>query len=161
MPYLIDGHNLIGRMSGISLADPDDEARLLALVRTFCARERTTAIVYFDGAAIPAGKEAARAGVTARFVVPPQTADTAIRRHVDRLGREAPNWTVVSSDAAVARAARQGRARVESSDAFARRLADAPDLPDSLDKPEQPPTPEEIALWEAAFKKGPSDERRD
>ena len=39
MPFLIDGHNLIGRMPGISLDDPDDEARLVAQLRAFCARE--------------------------------------------------------------------------------------------------------------------------
>ena len=27
MPYLIDGHNLIAQMPGLSLSDPDDEVR--------------------------------------------------------------------------------------------------------------------------------------
>src|SRR3990172_8337759 len=115
MPYLIEGNNLIGRMPGISLADPDDEAQLLARMRTFCTRERTTATVYFDGAIIATMKEPAQAGGTPRFVAPPQTADMAIRRHLERLGRQAPNWTVVTSDAAVAEAARRSRARAESS----------------------------------------------
>ena len=160
MPYLIDGHNLIGRMPGISLADPDDEAQLLARLRTFCTRQKTTATVYFDGAVIATMKEPARAGVTARFVAPPETADTAIRRHLERLGRQAPNWTVVTSDAAVAEAARRSRARVESSGAFARRLTNSVSLPPSQDKPQEPPTPEEVARWEAAFRKGPSDRGR-
>jgi hypothetical protein len=161
MPYLIDGHNLIGRMPGISLADPDDEARLLALVQSFCARERTTATVYFDGAVVPARKEPARAGVTARFVLPPQSADAAIRRHLHRLGREAPNWTVVTSDGAVAQAARQSRARIESSDSFARRLTGASGRSTGQEKPQHAPTPEEVADWEATFKKGPSSRRGD
>jgi len=156
MPYLIDGHNLIGRMPGISLGDPDDEARLLARLQTFCAREKTTATVYFDGAVIATMKEPARAGVTPRFVAPPQTADMAIRRHLERLGRQAPNWTVVTSDAEVAEAARRSRARVESSEAFARRLTNSASPPSGEDKPQDPPTPEEVALWEAAFKKGSS-----
>jgi predicted RNA-binding protein with PIN domain len=160
MPYLIDGHNLIGRMPGISLDDPDDEAQLLARLRTFCTREKTTATVYFDGAVIATMKEPARAGVTPRFVAPPQTADMAIRRHLERLGRQAPNWTVVTSDAAVAEAARRSRARVESSGAFARRLTNSASLPPSQDKPQEPPTPEEIARWEAAFKKGSSSRGR-
>src|SRR3989337_1150791 len=129
MPYLIDGHKLIGRMPGISLADPEDEALLLARLRTFCTREKTTATVYFDGAVIATMKEPARAGVTPRFVAPPQTADTAIRRHLERLGRQAPNWTVVTSDAAVAEAARRSRAPVASSEAFARRLTNAANFP--------------------------------
>ena len=37
MNYLIDGHNLIARTPGLSLADPDDEAaRQMALERA-CA----------------------------------------------------------------------------------------------------------------------------
>ena len=31
MNYLIDGHNLIARTPGLSLADPDDEAKLVRL----------------------------------------------------------------------------------------------------------------------------------
>lgn len=33
MNYLIDGHNLIARTPGLSLADPDDEAKLVQLLR--------------------------------------------------------------------------------------------------------------------------------
>jgi predicted RNA-binding protein with PIN domain len=154
MPYLIDGHNLIGRMRGISLEGPDDEAQLVARLRAYCSRVATSATVYFDGAVIAATREPARAGVTARFVAPPQTADAAIRRHLERLGREAPNWTVVSSDAAVADSARRRRARVETSEAFARRLDDAASSSGGQEKPQNPPGPDEIAAWEAAFKKG-------
>ncbi len=35
MPILIDGHNLIGRMPALSLADPDDERQLLALLLSY------------------------------------------------------------------------------------------------------------------------------
>jgi hypothetical protein len=154
MPFLIDGHNLIGRMPGLSLASPDDEAQLVARLRAFCARTSTSATVYFDGAVIAATREPARGGVTPRFIAPPQTADDAIRRHLNRLGREAANWTVVSSDAAVADAARRSRAHVETSEAFARRLADAASPLSGTEKPQAPPGPDEIAVWEAAFKAG-------
>ena len=153
MPYLIDGHNLIGRMRGMSLQDPDDEAALLLRLRAFCARESTTATVYFDGAVLSAMKEPPRSGVTARFVAPPQSADSAIRHRLERLGREGPNWTVVTSDAAVAEAARRSRARVESSEAFARRLAGAGGPMGGTEKPDGPSDPAEIARWEAAFQK--------
>ena len=33
MHYLIDGHNLIARVPGLSLADPDDEVKLLQLLK--------------------------------------------------------------------------------------------------------------------------------
>lgn len=155
MPYLIDGHNLIGRMRGISLQDPDDEARLIARLRAFCARRATTATVYFDGAVIGSTQGQGRGGLTARFVARPATADAAIRRHLERLGRETPNWTVVTSDAAVAEAARRLGAPVESSGAFARKLADATAAPPGSEKSEAPPTPQEIARWEEAFRNPP------
>jgi predicted RNA-binding protein with PIN domain len=153
MPYLIDGHNVIGRMGAVSLADPDDEAVLEAHVRRLCARERTTATIYFDGAVVASTRGPARGGVASRFVAAPQTADAAIARALARLGREAPNWTVVSSDQAVAEAARRCGARVESSAAFARRLEAGPPGKAPPEKPEAPSTEADIAAWEAAFKK--------
>jgi len=35
MPLLIDGHNLIGQIPDISLSDPDDEAKLVLLLRRY------------------------------------------------------------------------------------------------------------------------------
>src|SRR3990172_5405302 len=107
MPYLIDGHNLIGRITGLSLDDPDDEARLLATLRSFCARQKVKATVYFDGGVPGRTRPPSGSGLTARFIVPPETADDAILNHLSRLGREARNWMVVSSDAAVVGAARR------------------------------------------------------
>jgi predicted RNA-binding protein with PIN domain len=153
VPYLIDGHNLIGRMKDISLEDPDDELKLVARLQTFCAREATSATVYFDGAVVGAGKTTAKAGVAARFVAPPETADGAIRRHLERLGREARNWVVVSSDSAVAESARRSRARVESSEVFARRLSGPGPASADPDKPLAAPNDDEVAAWEAAFRK--------
>ena len=151
MRYLIDGHNLIGRLPGFSLEAPDDEAQLLVLLRSFCARERSAATVYFDGAVIAESRQPARGGVTPRFVAPPQSADAAIRRHLARLGREASNWTVVTSDGVVAADARRAGARIESSEAFARRLSS--DEPRDEEKPSASLRPEDIALWEETFRR--------
>src|SRR5262245_8805655 len=38
MHLLVDGHNLIGQMPGLSLADPDDEAQLVLLLRGYAMR---------------------------------------------------------------------------------------------------------------------------
>ena len=40
MHYLIDGHNLIARVPGLSLADPDDEVKLLQLLKRWAAARR-------------------------------------------------------------------------------------------------------------------------
>jgi hypothetical protein len=152
MPYLIDGHNLIAVVPGLSLADPDDEARLVLLLRTFCARRSTTATVYFDAGRAGRPSQATSASVRAHFVRRPSTADAAIQRHLSRLGKVAPNWTVVSSDREVIDAARRSRARTMSSRDFARLLlGPAAPGPDD-DKPSVGDGRAEVSRWEAVFR---------
>ncbi len=56
MSFIIDGHNLIGVMPDINLADPDDEHRLLARLRAYRARSGgPSLIVFFDSGASPPG----------------------------------------------------------------------------------------------------------
>lgn len=160
MPYLIDGHNLIGAVPGIDLADPDDEAKLVRLVTAFCARQRTQATIYFDRG-IPGLPNPPDAGpVTIRFVRPPATADTAIVHHLERLGRQAPNWTVVSSDLAVAHAARRARARTIQSSEFALRLRPPGSAQEDPEKPDPPASPREIDNWEELFRQKKAGSRR-
>jgi len=124
MPYLIDGHNLIPRIPGLDLASDDDEAQLILLVQEFCRLRRKSAEIYFDNA--PPGQPKARTygQVSARFVRAGRTADDAIRARLLRLGAEARNWSVVSSDQQVQLAARAARAQSTSSETFAHLLAD-------------------------------------
>lgn len=131
MPYLIDGHNLIPKISGLSLGDADDENQLVELLLEFCRRRRKEAEVFFDNA--PPGQPKARnhGMVIARFVRQGSTADQAIRQRLQRLEGAARNWTVVSSDLEVQAAARRARARVESSEEFARELAQVNAEPES------------------------------
>jgi hypothetical protein len=121
MPYLIDGHNLIPKI-GLGLDSLDDELDLIRLLQEFCRLSRSQAEVYFDNA--PAGQPAKqkRGNVTAHFVRKPDIADEAIRRRIARLGASAKNWTVVSSDRRVQAEARAARAKVISSDEFARQV---------------------------------------
>jgi uncharacterized protein len=127
MPYLIDGHNLIPKVPGLSLDEIDDEVRLIDLLQAFCQRQHRQVEVFFDKAP-PGGVRARNLGlVTARFVRQGTTADDAIRSRLERLGREAPNWTVVSSDRAVQAAARAAQAHAVSSEMFARQMLQALD----------------------------------
>jgi uncharacterized protein len=119
MAYLVDGHNLIPKIPGLSLEAMDDEQQLIELLQEFCRIQRKEVEVYFDNAP-PGQARSQRFGlVVARFVRQGTTADQAIQQRLQRLGRTAPNWTVVSSDAAVLSAARQARAKVLTSEAFA------------------------------------------
>jgi predicted RNA-binding protein with PIN domain len=118
MPFIIDGHNLIPWVPGLSLDEIDDEIRLVELLQEFCRRERKRVEVYFDRAA-PGGSRLRKFGnVTARFVRHGRTADEAISEKLRRLAGEARNYTVVSSDHSVQAAARAARARVLTSADF-------------------------------------------
>jgi len=121
MPFLIDGHNLIPKI-GLRLDSLDDELELIRLLQEFCRLSRSQAEVYFDNA--PAGQPAKQKHgmVTALFVRRPAIADDAISQRIRKLGLSAKNWTVVSSDRRVQVEARAAKARVISSDEFARQV---------------------------------------
>jgi predicted RNA-binding protein with PIN domain len=153
MPYLIDGHNLIASLPDIELHDPDDEIRLIDRLTRFCARVGKEATVYFDRSALGLHDPVRLGSVTARFVSEPQTADQAIASHLRYLGGEAGNWSVVSSDHAVQRAAKHAGARILSSREFADMLQPTPPRREIPEKPSAPASEEEIAAWEQLFRK--------
>ncbi len=122
MPYLIDGHNLIPKVPGLSLEQEDDEIQLIQLLSNFAARSRKEVEVYFDNAA--AGQKGPRrfGKVSAFFVPSRQTADHAIRLRLERLGKTARNWIVISSDMAVQSSAKMYHAEAVKSETFAQQL---------------------------------------
>jgi len=121
MPYLIDGHNLVPKL-GLKLSDPEDEIQVISKVQDFCRLTQTRAEIYFDGA-VP-GQPARRSFglATAHFVRINSSADEAIEIRLMRLGRDARNWKVVSSDHRVQASAREVHAQVISSEEFARQI---------------------------------------
>jgi uncharacterized protein len=153
MPYIIDGHNLIPKIPGMSLADLDDEQQLILLLQDYCRMQRKQVEVYFDQA--PPGQPAsARYGaVTAHYVRRGTPADVAIQRRLTRLGKGASNWTVVSSDQAVQRAARELRAQALSAEAFARSLAQvlAGNGKDVAENRSPDLAPDEVEAWLKLF----------
>jgi predicted RNA-binding protein with PIN domain len=159
MPYLIDGHNLIPRLPGLSLKTIDDEQQLIDWLQFFCKVRQKDAEVYFDGA--PAGFPAARkfGRVKAHFIRQGATADDAIEARLQALKGSAHNYEVVSSDHRVQAAASRARARVVTSEEFARELLNTRDAggPDSPDEPGT--SPDQLAEWEARFKSGRRDDK--
>ena len=155
MTYLIDGHNLIPKLPGLSLSDADDELRLSELLQGYCRRVRKRVEVYFDNA--PTGQTRKRTFglVTAYFVSRGRTADDAIRERLASLGLRAKNWTVVSSDRGVQAEVRAVQARVMTSEAFASRLLLAMDeSADEVGKPADVSlTEEEVQSWLQVFRK--------
>src|SRR3989304_7247651 len=98
MPTIIDGHNLIPKVRGLSLQRLDDEMELIQRLQTYCRVRRKSVEVYFDKGA--PGRQGARSfgAVKAHFVSESSNADTAIRQALHKLGKKAHNWEVVSSD---------------------------------------------------------------
>lgn len=123
MAYLIDGHNLIPKIPGLSLQAVDDENQLILMLQEFCRIQRKPVEVYFDNGPIGQPKSGQFGLVKAHFVRRGTTADQAIHNRLVRLGKEARNWTLVSSDLAVQNSARLAHAHYISSEAFARLLA--------------------------------------
>lgn len=149
MPYLVDGHNLIPKIAGLSLAEIDDEQRLIEMLQEFCRVQRRELEVFFDNAP-PGGMPVRSFGlVTAHFVRRGITADQAIARRLNRLKRAARNWTVVSSDHAVQREARTHGARWLSAEEFSRILIRALDesAKDPGSRPDPGLPPEEVDRW--------------
>jgi uncharacterized protein len=146
MPYLVDGHNLIPKL-GLRLDSLDDEAALLSRLLEFCRLRRTRLEVFFDGA--PPGQPVLRrsGAVTAHFVRQGGTADAAIETRLAKLGRAARNWTVVSSDGRLQRAAGAVHAGVLSSEQFAGEMVRAHEARLLTVKNEATLGPQEVEEW--------------
>jgi hypothetical protein len=151
MPYLIDGHNLIGQTRGLRLDDPDDEQKLIALLRNYLVRARKKGTVVFDRGLPGGAARWSNAVLEVRFAPTPKTADEVI---VERLRRERNprGLTVVTSDAGLAEAARQAGARVRDAADFAREMLARPATPRAK---ETGLSAEEVEAWEQEFKRRP------
>lgn len=149
MPYIIDGHNLIPHIPGLSLKDLDDEKSLIAILQKFVSRRRSTLDVYFDGA--PAARTGTQTHglVRAHFITRGSTADQAIKNHLSRLGKSAKNWTVVSSDREILAEAKSSQCQIlKSSDFAVMVLTDTSPSNSASDKNDQPDiSPGEVDYW--------------
>ena len=95
---LIDGHNLIGQTPSLSLADPNDEQKLIVMLRKYAARKNARIVVVFDSGN-PGGKSKELSGgnVTAIFAGAHTIADRILMERIREL-KSSGDWIVVSSD---------------------------------------------------------------
>ena len=116
MPLLIDGHNLIAKLPGISLDDPHDEAKLVERLRSYRARTGKRIVVVFDSG-VPAGWSAdlSGGGITVIFAAPGRPADRIIVERISH-ARNPRGLVVVSSDHEVTTVAEERGARVMSAE---------------------------------------------
>lgn len=126
MPYIIDGHNLIGQMPTIALDDPDDEAKLVQLLQRYAMRHRVSMTVFFDRGTY-GQRGLGGNGVSVIFARSPEDADRRIIRQIRRL-TQPQQWTLVSGDMELAQEAQRRGMRVIHPREFAGRLLEL-DLP--------------------------------
>jgi len=151
---IVDGHNLIPRIPGIDLSDPDDEDQLIQLLQDYCRLRRKKVEVFFDKA--PPGRAGIQklGSVRAHFVRDEMDADTAIMAYLQKLGKGAKNVQVVSSDRQVLAAARAAHAAVISAEAFAADWAGLTEDQPELDPRNRLLSEDEVKSWEQLFRRG-------
>jgi predicted RNA-binding protein with PIN domain len=152
MIYLVDGHNLIPKIPGLSLQAPDDEMQLVEALQTFARLKRKKVEVYFDRAATGQAGVRKFGTITAHFIHQDSSADHAIRQRLERSGKENRNFCIVSSDRAVLNSARMYHAQSQTSEAFTSEfLKIIRQAGTSTDNVERKISEEETAEWLKIF----------
>jgi len=151
MPYLIDGHNLIPYIPGLSLNDLDDEIALIKVLQGFASQHKTRVEVYFDQAPAARAGSQSFGSVKAHFVRQGTTADQAMIKRLSRIGKEAKNWTVVTSDREILVEAKSAHSRILKSAEFAAQLKSG--ISSGPDKGDAPAVSDgEVDYWLEQFK---------
>lgn len=126
MLVLIDGHNLIAKLSDIQLDEADDEEKLILKLRRYRARTGRRIVVIFDpGLGYKLASKKTEGGVTIQYAPHGKSADQLIMKRLYK-AKDPGQIMVVTSDRAVQRVARQVRASVVSSTDFAAELNKPP-----------------------------------
>ncbi len=149
MPYLIDGHNVIGQLPDLDLNDPQDEAKLVERLKRYMGRKRKRCTVVFDRG-LPGGRsrDLSTPSVRVIFAHGGTTADAIIMERI-RTARDTGSLVIVSADREIVAAASRRRIGVLSPRAFAEAMR-ASVMPDDTD-PDPHLTPDEVDEWLALF----------
>ncbi len=154
---LIDGHNLIGQMPDLSLADPDDEIKLVQRLKVYHSAVNTPITVIFDpGESYTPPYNLSGGGVEVVFAGQHSSADRLIISRIQHAG-DPEHLLVVSSDLEILNAARQLGAQVMSAADFAHQMAGTHGP--RRRRPKKPKLEErlparEVNEWLALFKRG-------
>jgi predicted RNA-binding protein with PIN domain len=156
MRYLIDGHNLIGQLPDLSLADPNDEAKLVLLLVQFAAGRKARVTVVFDHG-LPGGHSGLSQGpVEVVFAGSHTNADRVLRERI-RDEKQPGQLTLVSNDREVIAAARARKIAVARSTEFAAQMKAAAPMPNrrsTRPNEEKPLSDAEVDEWMKLFGQG-------
>ncbi len=122
MQYWIDGHNLIGKTPGLTLEDEHDEAKLVRLIKQWAGRDRRRHVTLFFDTGLVGGEEKRWSGgrVTVIFASTGRTADSLLISRIRQIDRKAgAEYTVITSDQAIIKAAQKQKLKHIYSEVFA------------------------------------------
>lgn len=125
MDYLIDGHNLIGQLPDIDLADPNDEIKLVWKLKSWAAADRRRKVhVYFDGG-LPGGRKVnmSSSKVKVIFAGSGRIADELLILHIKKV-KDPAGTTLITNDREIISPARRKRLRFISATDFAQQISE-------------------------------------
>lgn len=148
--FLIDGYNLLHAMArGRATSEARD--RLIALIESYCRAGGYRARVVFDATRGMRRREE-RGPIEIRSVAQGRTADEEILEALEGTA-DRTEFTVVSNDLAIVKAAEKKQIQVLACGDFARQLLRPPDAPEKADSASS----SEVEYWMREF--GLEDER--
>lgn len=156
MPYLIDGHNLIGQLPDLDFDDPDDEAKLVLKLRGFAARLGKKMTVIFDhGIPGEVSRDLSTHSVKVQFASTRSSADNLIRSKIQTL-KNPPGWILITSDTEIRGLAESRGMKCVWAHEFARQMNIAPTDEDKGQRPDPNKTnprlsKEEVEEWLQLF----------
>lgn len=159
MLFLVDGYNAVRRVERLRQVEARDglafgrDALVTAILSSGILRVHQVTVMFDGGAEVPAGEPSPHRSLTVRYSRPPQTADDAIVRFLERKRKNQPT-TVVTADEELAFSARRLGAAVIAPEAWEgvrepkrakrRRVTEATDKPTV--------TTADVAYWLEIFK---------
>lgn len=160
MTYMIDGHNLIGKLPDISLDDPNDEALLVQKLVGFTARTGKECLVVFDHGLPGGSSRMSTRNVQVVFASGRSSADRVMVERIYKI-QDIKGWVIVTSDNDVmARARRRGMETLHSEE-FARMLeAPPPKVEDAGEAIEVNLSAAEVDEWLNLFGDGAAPKKK-
>lgn len=123
MHYIIDGHNLIGKMPDISLKDPNDEVKLTIRIKSWLAESKKRQVtLFFDGGMMGSTlNRMSSRNLKVIFAPSGRTADSLIISHMRKL-KNPRGYTLITSDREIIGHAKSLRIRSLLSEEFIERM---------------------------------------
>ncbi|MBA3872809.1 MAG: NYN domain-containing protein [Chloroflexota bacterium] len=147
MTYMIDGHNLIGKLPDISLDDPNDEALLVQKLNGFTARTGKSCLVVFDHGLPGGSSRMSTRNVQVVFASGRSSADRVMVERIYKI-QDIKGWIIVTSDNDVMSRARRRGMETMHSEEFAFLLeAPPPKVEDAGEEVDVNLSSDEVDEW--------------